>query len=179
VAKLPNETVIDGEIVAFDAGGRPSFNALQNAASAGTLTVYYVFDLMVLAGRDLRGETLAVRSQLPESCVRGFGSGFELAWRVGADRENALGVLPGASRRGSCLLLPTCRYGQLHASSVPQPRYSIGLESELTRIARSRPVHSAAPMLPERLRDTPVVSVSPFLCALSNRFVILGRNGGP
>ena len=42
LGKLPNETVIDGEIVAFDADGRPSFNALQNFASAETSIVYYV-----------------------------------------------------------------------------------------------------------------------------------------
>jgi bifunctional non-homologous end joining protein LigD len=69
LAKLPNETVIDGEIVAFDPDGRPSFNALQNFASADTPIVYYVFDLLVLAGRDVRGEPLEARRELLERRV--------------------------------------------------------------------------------------------------------------
>ena len=69
LAKLPNETVIDGEVVAFDADGRPSFNALQNFASAETAIVSYVFDLLVLAGRDVRGETLEPRRELLERRV--------------------------------------------------------------------------------------------------------------
>ena len=66
LAKLPDETVIDGEIVAFDADGRPSFNALQNYASTETPIVYFVFDVLVLAGRDVRGEPLEARRELLE-----------------------------------------------------------------------------------------------------------------
>jgi ATP-dependent DNA ligase len=46
LADLPDETVIDGEVVALDESGRPSFTALQNDGSAKTPLVYYVFDLM-------------------------------------------------------------------------------------------------------------------------------------
>jgi len=61
--------VIDGEIVAFDEDGRPFFNALQSSGSAPTPVVYYVFDLMVLAGRDVRPEPLEVRRELLERKV--------------------------------------------------------------------------------------------------------------
>jgi ATP-dependent DNA ligase len=47
--------VIDGEVVALDDAGRPSFNALQNG-SAGVTIVYYFFDAMVLGARNVMGE---------------------------------------------------------------------------------------------------------------------------
>jgi bifunctional non-homologous end joining protein LigD len=69
LAALPDNTVIDGEIVALDADGRPSFNALQNYGSPSVFIVYYVFDLMVLAGRDVMREPLEKRRQLLETKV--------------------------------------------------------------------------------------------------------------
>jgi DNA ligase D-like protein (predicted ligase) len=61
---LPNETVIDGEIVALDESGRPSFNLLQNYATREYILAFYLFDLLILAGVDLRHETLETRRML-------------------------------------------------------------------------------------------------------------------
>ena len=68
LAKLPNETVVDGELVAFGDDGRPSFNALQNHSPSAPV-LFYVFDVMMLAGRDLRNETLESRRRLLENKI--------------------------------------------------------------------------------------------------------------
>jgi DNA ligase D-like protein (predicted ligase) len=69
LANLPDDTVIDGEIVALDEDGRPSFAALQNAVSSTTPIVYFVFDVMVLAGRNVMREPLEARRDLLERRV--------------------------------------------------------------------------------------------------------------
>ena len=66
LAKLPNETVIDGELIALADDGRPSFNALQNYGAASTPILYFVFDVLVLEGRDLTGETFDRRREILE-----------------------------------------------------------------------------------------------------------------
>ncbi|HMJ81929.1 MAG TPA: non-homologous end-joining DNA ligase [Vicinamibacterales bacterium] len=67
--KLPNDTVIDGEVIALGDDGRPSFNALQNGGLSSTPILFYVFDVMVLAGRDVTSETLEARRDLLERKV--------------------------------------------------------------------------------------------------------------
>jgi bifunctional non-homologous end joining protein LigD len=69
LAGLPNETVIDGELVALDEDGRPSFNALQNYPSSKAPIIYYVFDVMVLAGRNVKAATLEARREMLERKV--------------------------------------------------------------------------------------------------------------
>ncbi len=64
LAPIADETVLDGEIVALDDSGRPSFNTLQNYGSSTAPIFYYVFDVPILAGRDLQLETLDTRREL-------------------------------------------------------------------------------------------------------------------
>jgi bifunctional non-homologous end joining protein LigD len=61
--RVPAATaVIDGEIVALDANGRPSFQALQHrGAYPGHRIVFYAFDLLHLNGTDLMREPLTER----------------------------------------------------------------------------------------------------------------------
>jgi bifunctional non-homologous end joining protein LigD len=61
---LPDETVIDGEVVALNEAGRPSFQALQNYRSSPATILYYVFDVLVLAGRNVMGVPLSIRRDL-------------------------------------------------------------------------------------------------------------------
>jgi bifunctional non-homologous end joining protein LigD len=97
------EAVLDGEIVAFDESGRPSFERLQsrmNVTSAGavrrlaasTPVVYAIFDLIYLEGRSLMAEPYEARRAALEALELGGP-----AWRVP-------GAHPGA---GTALLQAT------------------------------------------------------------------------
>lgn len=57
-----DQAVVDGEIVALDMQGRPSFQALQHRGShPGHQIVFYAFDLLHLDGKDLTAEPLLKR----------------------------------------------------------------------------------------------------------------------
>jgi ATP-dependent DNA ligase len=70
LADLPDETVIDGEIVALDVAGRPDFNLLQNFRDAASRIVYYVFDVLVYQNRDLTHLPLNERRELMFSALK-------------------------------------------------------------------------------------------------------------
>ena len=70
---MPDETVIDGEVVALDASGRPSFTALQNLGAGAATTVFYAFDVMVVNGRDVMTEPLTARRALLSQVLESLG----------------------------------------------------------------------------------------------------------
>jgi bifunctional non-homologous end joining protein LigD len=72
--------ILDGEIVAFDAAGKPSFNALQNrvqlktarelaAADRDTPVVFFAFDLPYFGGIDLRASVYQDRRRYLTQCL--------------------------------------------------------------------------------------------------------------
>jgi bifunctional non-homologous end joining protein LigD len=58
--------MIDGEVVAFDENGRPSFNTLQNFGTSPGPVVFYVFDVTILGETDVTTRPLDERRRLSD-----------------------------------------------------------------------------------------------------------------
>jgi bifunctional non-homologous end joining protein LigD len=63
---LPDGTIVDGEIVAMDSNGRPSFTLLQKAAGRKRELYFYAFDLIAYRGKDVRALPLSERRDILE-----------------------------------------------------------------------------------------------------------------
>ena len=61
---LPENTVVDGEIVALDDAGRPNFNFLQHSRSQAKRIFYFVFDLLIYDNRNLMQLPLLERREM-------------------------------------------------------------------------------------------------------------------
>jgi len=63
---LPQETILDGELVALDDEGRPQFSLLQSFRSAAERVRFVAFDILKLRGRDLTKLPLLERKKILE-----------------------------------------------------------------------------------------------------------------
>ncbi len=106
-ALAPVEATLDGEVVALDAEGRPSFGRLQgrmhvtSAAEAARRAVetpvsYVVFDLLRLAGHDVTGRPWEDRRHLLDQLAEDLPPGIDVA-RV---YDDGPGLLQAARERG-------------------------------------------------------------------------------
>jgi ATP-dependent DNA ligase len=66
---LPEDTVIDGELVALGEDGKPSFNLLQNFRSSESHIMLYVFDILIHAGQDVMRLPLSERRKILASVI--------------------------------------------------------------------------------------------------------------
>jgi len=93
------ECVIDGEVVALDEEGRSSFQLLQAREMEGRESplCYYVFDLLQLNGRNLRGLPLTSRKEVLRQLCAGAGDPIRYSGELG---EDATALLGEVKRRG-------------------------------------------------------------------------------
>lgn len=70
VKAIPHGSIVDGELVALDASGRPSFSLIQNSATSGATFVFFAFDLLRLEGTDLTQRPLSERRELLQKSLR-------------------------------------------------------------------------------------------------------------
>jgi bifunctional non-homologous end joining protein LigD len=66
---LEGGAILDGEVVALDEQGRPSFNLLQHHKTTAQLIVFYAFDLLAYRERDMRELPLRQRRELLEAIL--------------------------------------------------------------------------------------------------------------
>lgn len=71
IKKIPGDVILDGEIVVLDKKGRSNFQLLQNyqKKQEGAL-YYYVFDILLYKGQDLRDSPLVERKEILKKLVR-------------------------------------------------------------------------------------------------------------
>ena len=97
---LPDETVIDGEVVALDEAGRPAFNLLQHFRAEASRIHYFVFDLLVYNNRDLTRLPFIERRQILNSVLK-FGSPrIRIAEYFETSAENMLNAARGQRLEG-------------------------------------------------------------------------------
>jgi bifunctional non-homologous end joining protein LigD len=68
--------VIDGEIVAFDENGRPSFQQLHHRSAKPAAIRFFAFDLLHLNGKDLQAQPLTARRAALQKLLMGFAVDF-------------------------------------------------------------------------------------------------------
>jgi bifunctional non-homologous end joining protein LigD len=132
----PKNLVLDGEIVALDENGRPSFQLLQNSRQASAQRgqlVYYVFDLLNYENRDLKKLPLEQRRALLETLLSDAEDPIRLSGTLEGDpeelveqaRKNSIEGL--VAKRTSSIYEPDRRSGSwLKVKTVMEQEFVIG-----------------------------------------------------
>jgi len=103
---------LDGEIVALDASGRPSFQALQHRSTKGLTLVYVAFDVLTIGGESLVKQPLDARRRRLRSVLAGASHALMLSEPLpGSPAQieteiRKLGLEGAIAKRSNSLYLP-------------------------------------------------------------------------
>ncbi|MCI0744839.1 MAG: non-homologous end-joining DNA ligase, partial [Verrucomicrobia subdivision 3 bacterium] len=136
-ALSPKNVVLDGEIVALDNRGRPSFQLLQNFRHAhsqrGSTLCYYVFDILNYDSRDLKKLPLETRRRILESLLAGAKDPIRLSATIAGEPEQLVaqakrnGIEGLVAKRANSIYEPDRRSGSwLKIKTVLEQEFVIG-----------------------------------------------------
>jgi bifunctional non-homologous end joining protein LigD len=80
-AALPEDTLMDGEVVALDQEGRMSFNLLQHRRSQASAIRLYAFDLLIYKGHNTMGLEVSERRDLLAQALANVDGDIQLMQR--------------------------------------------------------------------------------------------------
>ena len=96
------QAVLDGEIVALDAAGRPSFQALQHRSATSKHTiVFYAFDVLHLDGASLIDEPLTTRRTMVAKIIGKDSAAARLSHDLPGSADEIVKARVAAKRKDS------------------------------------------------------------------------------
>jgi bifunctional non-homologous end joining protein LigD len=98
--QLEDGLIVDGEIVALDAQGRPSFNLVQNHKANAQVIVYYLFDVLAFRGRDLREIPLQQRRAFLDEAFRNVSEPLRLSATLDAAPQDLIRAVKSQGLEG-------------------------------------------------------------------------------
>ena len=118
--QLPAESAtLDGEIVALDQHGRPSFQLIQGyGKSKQTPIIYYAFDLLFLEGTDLRSRPLIERRKLLEKLLKKAPENIRFSEELQGSKEELIEVAKKFQLEGLTAKRPDSVYESGRRSSA-------------------------------------------------------------
>ncbi|MES2466444.1 MAG: non-homologous end-joining DNA ligase [Verrucomicrobiota bacterium] len=93
LGKLGGEFAMDGEVVALDEQGKPSFQLLQNSRTNELPVFFYAFDLLNLGGVELIQEPFQTRRSKLETFSQGFSDPIRISPLLHGTPEQILGAV--------------------------------------------------------------------------------------
>ncbi len=113
---IPSGSIVDGELVALDSTGKPSFSLIQNSATSGATFVFFAFDLLTLSGADLTRKPLSERRKLLSKALRQddtvqLSQGFEISAKQMLEMVRNHGLEGVVAKKLSSLYEPGSRSG--------------------------------------------------------------------
>jgi bifunctional non-homologous end joining protein LigD len=116
--RIEDGLILDGEIVALDARGRPSFTLLQHHTQNADAIVYYLFDVVAFRGRDVRDLGLRERRKLLDEVFGSANDPLRLSAVLDAAPKDLIAAVKSQGLEGIIAKRVDSRYESKQRSSA-------------------------------------------------------------